>query len=627
MKRRETLSAPTQFPKSRLIAAAQLNAGFSLIKWDSIPRALSSSTRRPPIRSKPSVCRLLAGTFVQGAGDTAGAAQDLKATYEADPQSPVAEKTRFFIGPTVSSSPLTTERPRGCSSSWREMAEGRLRRRQPAFCRRGRLFAGSVDEAAALVRRFQSEYAKSPLALHEEILEARVLDARAVALSKQSAANGDKNGPRADELRREAISHLEKVAAASRIPRTVNLARFHLGRILQEAGQNAPCRRGVGVSCQSGRTNRNPPRRRSSLSSSGPAARVNWAKSSPRSTPFQNTCRFDRKEDRRSRHSPAAPWPTPGWAKTGSAADALRLFKEFPADSVGAATLRRLAERAYDAKEWSAAADLFAAMAEQGAAHSELRQSGLSGLGWSRFKMNSFDQSAVAFGQVFEQFPLTHDQVAEAGYMRGRALTEAGKPDEAAKAFAEAFKKLCAGSFPRIERVPRVPSDRLRSAEPPQYAFLAGVQAASILAQLKRYDDSDAAYRAVVERFPAARDLGQVLFDWANMLYVARKDADQSAARERFCADCQGISGEPRSEQGAPIPGRARSCRRQSQRRRKGLPPGAGRSQGGRESPRRRAFPPRRRGGRQGRLAERQRAGPESSSASSPRAVIWGSYN
>ena len=122
----------------------------------------------------------------------------------------------------------------------RKWPEGEFADDSLHFAAEAALLAGSVDEAEMLVQRFDKEYPSSPLALHEEILLGRVLNAKAAALLKQSnRTDGDKNRRQADELRRSAIEHVEKVLAESRLPRTVALARFHLGRILQDAGQHA----------------------------------------------------------------------------------------------------------------------------------------------------------------------------------------------------------------------------------------------------------------------------------------------------------------------------------------------------------------------------------------------------
>ncbi len=143
---------------------------------------------------------------------------------------------------------------------------------------------------------------------------------------------------------------------------------------------------------------------------------------------------------------------------------------------------------------------------------------GLSGVGWSQYELNAFDQSAAAFGEVFEKFSPEILQVAEAGFMRGRALQKAGKLADAAHAYTQAFEKLAPAGAAR-------PGEE--SHGPTQYGFFAGMQAANLLAQLKRYDDADAAYQRVAEHYPKADKLADVLFDWANVLYVAKKDASQ----------------------------------------------------------------------------------------------------
>ena len=102
--------------------------------------------------------------------------------------------------------------------------------------------------------------------------------------------------------------------------------------------------------------------------------------------------------------------------------------------------------------------------------------------------------------------------------MRARALQQAGKLADAAQAYSQAFEKLApAGAASPGEE----------SHGPTQYGFLSGIQSANLLAQLKRYDDADAAYRRLAEHYPKASKLSDVLFDWANLLYVAKKDAPQ----------------------------------------------------------------------------------------------------
>ena len=194
------------------------------------------------------------------------------------------------------------------------------------------------------------------------------------------------------------------------------------------------------------------------------------------------------------------------------------LLKEFPQSPVGADTLRRLAERAYDAKEWTGAAELFQMMVERGAAESDLRRIGLSGLGWAKFQVKAYDESAAAFEQVFDRFSAHHPQVAEAGYMRAvlfKRPASAPRPPRPTR--------MCFRNSPRRLPPNQEPSPPARL----NTAFWPVCRPRICFAQLKRYDESDAAYRLVIERFPKARQDGQVLFDWANMLYVARKEPEQ----------------------------------------------------------------------------------------------------
>ena len=199
------------------------------------------------------------------------------------------------------------------------------------------------------------------------------------------------------------------------------------------------------------------------------------------------------------------------------------MIKDFPKDSLGADTLRRLAERAYDAKDWTHAAEFFGTLAEQGSPDSDLRRIGLSGLGWAKFDLKSYDESAtVIFEQVVERFSATSPQVAEAAYMRGRALQMAGKQAEAAKAYAEAFQKFSpAAPLKETELAPAVrlntplwPASRRRACWPNRSTTTSPTRrtAASLNAFRKR------------------RETGHVLFDWANMLYVAKRDPDHPAA-------------------------------------------------------------------------------------------------
>ncbi len=514
------LRLTSDFPKSRLLSAAQLNAGFSLYQMGQYQRAIEQFDRAAADKTQAGTAGYWKGITFKALGNTAQAVQVLKATYQADPQGHAAEKALFYWADCELRSAHYDAAKGLFLELVRKWPQGEFADDSLHFAGEAALLAGSLEQAEQLVGRFEKEYRNSRLALHEEILLGRVLDAKAAALLKQSSgSDSDKNRQRADELRRVAIEHLEKVIAASRLPRTVTLARFQLGRILQETGEHAHAVEVLAPLAEQAE--------RPEASSESIESLVVWAHSEselgrqqPAIAAFSKYLALRPKGGQAEQALAGRALANAKLGKNQAArADALFLLKEFPQDAVGADTLRRLAERAYDAKEWTSAAELFGTMAEQGTADSDLRRIGLSGLGWARFQLKSYDQSAAAFEQVFNRFSAHQSQVAEAGYMRARALQEAGKSSEAAKAYAEAFRKLAPLSSAH--------EPGAVAAGPPDYGFLAGVQAANLLAQLKRYDESDAAYRLVIDRFPKAPQAGQVLFDWANMLYVARKNPQQ----------------------------------------------------------------------------------------------------
>ena len=508
-------------------AAGPAQRGFCSLSVGSLRAAIEQFDRAASDKKQAATAGYWKGITFKAMGDIPQATSVLKAAYESDPQGPVAEQSLFYWADCELRSAhfeaakklfldLVAKWPRN------EVADGSLHFADNSlhFAAEAALLGGSLDEAAQLVERFEKEYPKSPLAMHEEILKSRVLDAQAVALLKQNKGpEAEQNRQKAKELRHSAIGHLEKVVAASHLPRTVTLARFHLGRVLQEAGENT---RAVEVLAPLAEQ-----AEQSDAASEAIESLVIWARSEdalgkepPAIAAFSKYLALRPKGEQAQQALVGRALANAKLGKHEAArADALLLIKDFPKDPVGADTLRRLAERAYDAKDWNHAAEFFGTLAEHGSPDSDLRRIGLSGLGWAKFYLKSYDESATAFEQVVERFPATSPQVAEAGYMRGRALQMAGKQTEAAKAYAEAFQKFSpAAPLKDTEPAP---------ASPAQYAFMAGVQAASLLAQSKHYDESDAAYRRVVERFPKARETGQVLFDWANMLYVAKRDPDQ----------------------------------------------------------------------------------------------------
>ena len=486
------LRCVADFPKSRLLAAAQLNAGLSLYQLGQYRQAIEQFDKAIVDKKQAAAASYWKGISLKALGETPEAIKVLKATYEADPKSAVAESALFYWADCE----LRSAHYSAAQKLFLELAEqwsqahDDLVRDSLHFAGEAALLAGSLDQAEQLVARFNHEFPNSKIALTEEILQARILDAKSAALLNGTTdATREQHREEAKKLRESAIEHLQKVLAASQLSRTKTLASFHLGRILQEAGEHARVVEVLGALAEQGK--------RPGASTEAVESLVIWANSqSELGNQQAAVSAYSKYLDLRpkggqAQQALAGRALSNGRLGKNQAArdDALLLIKEFPQNGSGADTLRRLAERAYETKDWAAAGELFATLAEQGAPETELRRIGLSGLGWAHFEEarqqppaaahKMFEESAAAFEQVFEKFPTRIPQVAEAGYMSGRALQAAGKPAEAAKAYTHTFEKISQLS----------PSQEANAVATGifQYGFMAGVQAASLLAQMKKY--------------------------------------------------------------------------------------------------------------------------------------------
>jgi cellulose synthase operon protein C len=505
-----------EFPKSSLVGAAHLNAGFGFYELGRYQRAIEEFDRAGSDKRQAATAEYWKGLSEKALGDYGHALERLKATYEADPQGPLAEGAHYYWAECELRTGHFDAAKKLFLAGVEQWPKGDLSDDGLHFAGEAALQAGAIDEAKQLVERFEKAHPNSPLKLHEQILRARVLNADASALLKE--ANRPTNSAKAEKERREAIAALEKVIAESHLPRTQMLARFYLGRTLEDVGDFS---RAVDTLAPLVSQADHPKASSEAidalaLSGHGLVAIGKFEKAVPPLTKYialrPKGSQAERAlADRAVAHARLK-------QPEESAADLELLIGNFPRSPATAETVRRLAELSYDSQDFKTARDRFAKLAELGEPKSDVRRMGLSGVGWSQFELKALDQSTAAFAEVFEKFPPEIMQVAEAGYMRARALQQAGKLSDAAQAYSQAFEKLA-------------PSPAASAGEelhgPAQYGFLSGVQSANLLAQLKRYDEADSAYRRLSDHYPKAGKLGDVLFDWANLLYVAKKDAPQ----------------------------------------------------------------------------------------------------
>jgi tetratricopeptide (TPR) repeat protein len=161
------------------------------------------------------------------------AALTLKSAFEAAPTGPMAEQTLFQWADCELRAghheaarekffDLVKRWPKG------EFADDSLH-----FAGESALLSGKLDDSEKLLAQFQTEFAASPLRLHQQVLRGRLADAR----GREFDAKG--NAAEAQKRYEAAVNDFDGVIKESKLPRTIALARFHLARTLQKQGNHA----------------------------------------------------------------------------------------------------------------------------------------------------------------------------------------------------------------------------------------------------------------------------------------------------------------------------------------------------------------------------------------------------
>lgn len=180
-----------------------------------------------------------------------------------------------------------------------------------------------------------------------------------------------------------------------------------------------------------------------------------------------------------------------------------------------------IAEIAYDDGEFAAARDAYSKVLEA-AGDGSVAPLALTGLGWSEYELRNYDEAAKQFAAFVERYGDDPKLGPESHYMVGKALEDAGKPKEAAAAFAKCFGKYA----PTTPAGPG--ADRSGST---MYAYKAGLQHARALAGDGDVARADAAYEKVASTFPEAAGADLLLDEWALLNYEAGKNDPERYAR------------------------------------------------------------------------------------------------
>lgn len=493
-----------RFPKSSLVPAARLNAGYALFQNGEFAEAEKQFAEAQRDAPNSLTARYWRGLSLKAMGDVAQAATVLADAAKEAGDAPLAESIHFQraicarqLGDAATARDLFVEGadrwPKG------EFADDCLH----AACELA-VDAGDVPAATKLLARLTKEYPGSGLRLHYELLSGRM---------ELAAASADvKSGKGADDRYAKAAEKFERVLKESMIVRTQFLARYYLALTRQLQNQHQEALNVLAPVVESVQTE-------GAKSEFGEALLVQ-AESLLAVKQFDAArAAAEKYLSLFSRQLPRALFTVAVAAahlkdEKASAAALDRLTTDFRTYPLTPAALLQLAELAENQQDWPTAASRYTALSDL-AAGTDNQAFALRGLAWAHFKQRQFRPAADNFGRVVKQFP-NHKLVSECAYYLAESLREDGRLDEALAAFDDVVKRFG----------PEKPAAAGAEQNPPLiYAYLASLQRARTHRQRNDVTKADEAYARLFELFPHPVHLDRLLDEWALMNYEAENFA------------------------------------------------------------------------------------------------------
>ena len=485
----------SRFPDSPLVPVARLNAGYALFQLKDYRNAAEQFGAAAEDAEQAPIANYWRGVSLKLAGELEQAATLLKATFEAKPDGPLAEKSLYQWGDAELRRSNYADASRLFVQLVERFPQGELADDSLHYAAEACLLSGDLDAAQKHLAQFDRDYAQSALRLYHEILEGRLLAARG------------------GEQRKQAEAHFQKVLDESKLDRTRALARYHLARTLQLERENGKAVEAIRPLLE--QVEKEGPR--SEFSDAWVLAGNSYAAIDKFEDAVGAYSKYLEARPDGSEAAPALAGRAVARVQLGqrneAAADLKELAGKLPKNAIVGRTVYRAAEVAYEKKLWDWSAELFNEVAQAGP-DAPQHAAALSGLAWSQFQAGKYRESAATFGNVVEQHPDDATVAPEAAYKQAESLQKAEALEEAAAAYKATFEKLS-------------PAQPAAAGTEQQgegfYAYRAGLQAARLLRTLGKVEDSDAAYEALLTRFPNLGEKDKLLDEWALLNYEAER--------------------------------------------------------------------------------------------------------
>ena len=500
---------PETFPNSSLVTTAQLNAGIAWYRCGKYTKAidrLSKVSGQPGFKSRAG---LLIGRSHMQLGDFASATTVLDGLSEELQDDPLAQEILFRRADCErlqANLDTAAQRYLAVIDRW---PQGRFADESLYFASEADLASDRLERAERSLDQLQGKFAQSTLRHRASMLRGRLFAAR--------------GGPQDLE---DAVVALRKAVDQDEDSFASNSGRYYLSRTLQRLERHDEALQAAAPLAQ--RVER------------GEMAEfvevlVLAAGSSLHLRRFEDAVRFSsayisQQTVKGKRARDALVTRAVANAELGKRAETdadLTAIGRLDTESEALADARmQVAEIAWAAGRHNWSAQLFERLTRSDTEH---RVRGFSGLGWSYRELGRYAASATVFGELVEKFP-EHELAPEAAYLRGDAFRQAGDSAEAARAFSETFDRYAPKTPPA--------AGTERKGQPHFFAYESGRSGAMMLETLNKPDKADAAWQRLIDRFPNAKSLDELLDHWAWLNLENGRDARSDEIFGRLIREC-----------------------------------------------------------------------------------------
>ncbi len=495
------------FPESRYVPAARLNAGYAHFELKDFKAAAVQFELAAKDAEQAATASYWRGLSQKQQGDLAGAAATMKTAFETHQTQPIAEQMLFQLADCElrqnqfeqAEQHFVDVAKRWPQGQWADDAlyfsgEAALQRANRAASPEARLAA--LQSAEATTKQFLATQPNSGLKLFVELLRGRVLLAR----------GGDADAAAAATL-------FQNVLAAAQRPQTQMQARYHLARAQQRLKQHAAAVQSLAPVVEQVRKDGATSEFVDALvlQATSMLAEKKYAESTAAAAEYIKLAPKGEQLDQATATKVLAD------GNLGQFALAkewfARLRQASPNSPLIVPTSHQLAEAAYSQKQYDAALEWFTTVVNA-VPQSPHFVVALSGQSWCQFEKKQYKPAAAGYARLVKDFP-QHELAAESAFKLGESLQFDGQLPEAAKAFADAFDGFSPG----------------------RYGYLSGLQAARVLGQLKKVEEADAAYAKLLQKFPKPESLDKLFDEWALLNYESERFGRADEIFKRLIAE------------------------------------------------------------------------------------------